>query len=85
MEECLLDDDKESVASETHTMPEATALEDVQTGLIENKREALSEGGGSDHGGEHTVDTVVSSPELLNGIGGQAVGQHDSCTCGVSS
>ena len=27
LEECL--DDKESVASETHTLPEATALEDV--------------------------------------------------------
>ena len=41
----MLEDDKESVASETHTLPEATALEDVQNNLIENKREVLSEGG----------------------------------------
>ena len=50
MEECLLEDDKESVASETHTMPETTALEDVQNPLYESKREVLSEGGQSaDH------------------------------------
>jgi len=46
LEDCLLkEDDKESVASETHTMPETQALED--DGLIENKREVLSEGGQS--------------------------------------
>lgn len=55
-------------------MPEMPALEDVQTSLIENKREALSEGGGSDHNGEHTNIAEVSTPELMNGIGGQAVG-----------
>ena len=81
MEECLLDDDKESVASENLTRPEATALSDVQTSMIENKREALSEGGGSDHAGEHHAETVVSTPELLNQAGNQL--GNDQCTCGV--
>ena len=59
MEECLLEDDKESVASETHTLPEATALEDVKNDLYESKREVLSEGGQSaDHANnvEHAHD-----------------------------
>lgn len=73
MEECLLEDDKESVASETHTLPEATALEDVQNNWKESKREVLSEGGQSaDHANnsEHAdlhVDHDDDTPENRDG------------------
>lgn len=52
-------------------MPEATALEDIQSNLIENKREVLSEGGQSDHANERTTDPDdqnVTPPEMLNAI-----------------
>ena len=94
LEECL--DDKESVASETHTLPEATALEDVQSNLIENKREVLSEGGQSagDHakannddssneGGRHPADLDdddVDTPKHHHANGDSE--NQPGCTCG---
>lgn len=77
LEDCLLkEDDKESVASETHTMPEAQALED--DGLIENKREVLSEGGQSATDHHDDEQDQGSARDELN----QRDQDASQCTCG---
>ena len=71
-EQRLLDDDKESVASETHAMPSTSepALEaDMQTALDENKP-ALSEGGYSDHGNNNEGDSPKIGDRNDDGNGG---------------
>lgn len=76
----LKDDDKESVASETHNMPETQGLDDVSSSLIENKREVLSEGDGDyeedkNQGNDHDDD---DEDRMLNMLA-------DECTCGADS
>lgn len=79
------------MASETHTLPETTALEDVESNLIENKREYLSEGGQSaDHAAndssndENHGDLIddVNTPEHRDG---DDLMENNQCTCGAAA